>query len=142
MWDYRALYRIDFRILPIALCLMVIGLLVISSMTGSDMDVDVFWTPVAKSQLRWICLSWVVFFFAAGFDYRKLRDWSAILYVMALMLLIGLFFVQPIQNVHRWYRIFGVMSIQPSEQVKLILVIVLSWFYFYLFSNHIFYNKN
>lgn len=92
------------------------------------MEPDLFWTPLAKSQLRWCILSWVVFFFAAGFDYRKLRDWSAILYVGIILLLIGLFFVTPIQNVHRWYRIPGLMSIQPSEQAKFILVIVLSWF--------------
>ncbi|HEX2583408.1 MAG TPA: FtsW/RodA/SpoVE family cell cycle protein, partial [Chlamydiales bacterium] len=128
IWDYRALSRIDLRIVPIVLCLMGIGLLVISSMTGVEGETDVFWSPVVKSQLRWICLSSAVFLFTAGFDYRKLRDWSLGLYVAMILLLVGLFFVSPIQNVHRWYRIPGVMSIQPSEQAKLILIIVLSWF--------------
>ncbi|MDE3045751.1 MAG: rod shape-determining protein RodA [Verrucomicrobiota bacterium] len=128
MWDHRAIRRIDFRIIVIVCCLMAISLLVISSMTSVEMEGDVFWTPLAKSQLRWCLLSWIVFFFATGFDYRKLRDWSAILYVGMVLLLIGLFFVAPIQNVHRWYRIPGLMSIQPSEQAKLILVVVLSWF--------------
>jgi len=127
MWDYRALSRVDVRIFPIVFCLMIIGLLVISSMTGME-ESEAFWTPVAKSQLRWYCLGWAVFFFAAGFDYRKLREWSLILYIGALILLVGLFFVSPIQNVHRWYRIPGLMSIQPSEQAKLILVIAMSWF--------------
>ncbi len=36
--------------------------------------------------------------------------------------------MSPIQNVHRWYKIPGVASFQPSEQAKLILVIFLSWF--------------
>ncbi len=128
IWDYRALSRIDFRIVPIVICLMGIGLLVISSMTGIEGEPDVFWTPTVKSQLRWICLSLAVFLFAAGFDYRRLRDWSLGLYILMILLLLGLFFVTPIQNVHRWYRIPGVMSIQPSEQAKLILIIVLSWF--------------
>jgi rod shape determining protein RodA len=128
MWDYRALGRIDFRIVPIALSLMMIGLLVISSMTGIEGDPDLFWTPAAKTQLRWICLSWLVFALMAGFDYRKLRSWSVSLYVIVLVLLIGLFFTPAIQNVHRWYRLFGVISLQPSEQAKLILVICLSWF--------------
>lgn len=127
MWDYRALSRVDGRIFPIVFCLMAIGLCVISSMTGME-ESDAFWTPTAKSQLRWYCLGWVVFFFAAGFDYRKLRDWSAVLYIGMLILLVGLFFVSPIQNVHRWYRIPGLMSFQPSEQAKLVLVIALSWF--------------
>lgn len=69
-----------------------------------------------------------VFILCAAFDYRKLRDWSLFLYVIVLILLVGLFFVSPIQNVHRWYRIPGVASFQPSEQAKLIVVIVLSWF--------------
>jgi rod shape determining protein RodA len=128
MWDYRAVSRVDIRLFPVLFCLMAIGLCVISSMTGLDSETEVFWTPVAKSQLRWYCLGWVVFFFAAGFDYRKLRDWSFILYIVMIVLLVGLFFVSPIQNVHRWYRIPGLMSLQPSEQSKLILVIVLSWF--------------
>ncbi len=43
--------------------------------------------------------------------------------------LLGLFFTEPIQNVHRWYRLpFVGMSIQPSEHAKLIVVIALSWF--------------
>jgi len=128
MWDYRAVSRVDVRLFPIVFCLMAIGLCVISSMTGLDSEVDVFWTPTAKSQLRWCCLGWVVFFFATGFDYRKLRDWSVILYAGMIILLLGLFFVSPIQNVHRWYRIPGLMSFQPSEQSKLILVIAISWF--------------
>ena len=128
MWDHRALSRLDFRILPIVGCLMLISLLVISSMTGGESEQVQFWTPLVKSQLRWQLLGLALFFFMAGFDYRKLRDWSAILYIGIVLLLIGLFFVSPIQNVHRWYRIPGLMSIQPSEQAKLILVIVLGWF--------------
>jgi rod shape determining protein RodA len=46
-----------------------------------------------------------------------------------VLLLIGLFFTEPIQNVRRWYRLplinFG---IQPSEYAKLALVISLSYF--------------
>ena len=128
MWDHRFFSRIDLRIIPIVCCLMAISLLVISSMTAEESEAIVFWTPLVKSQLRWQCLGWAMFFFVAGFDYRKLRDWSLILYIGTVILLVGLFFVSPIQNVHRWYRIPGVMSIQPSEQAKLILVIVLSWF--------------
>jgi rod shape determining protein RodA len=128
MWRSWIL-RLDLRILPIMACLMVISLLVISSMTVELSEEGVvFWTPLVKSQLRWFLLGWVVFFFTSAFDYRKLRDWSVVLYVIALLLLVGLFFVSPIQNVHRWYRIPGVASFQPSEQAKLIVIIFLSWF--------------
>ncbi len=124
------LSRIDFRVLPIIVCLMGISLFIISSMTGNQGEVEssVFWTPLVKTQLRWFCLGWAVFFAAALFDYRRLRQWSLFLYVAIILLLLGLFFVSPIQNVHRWYRIPHLASLQPSEQAKLIVVIALSWF--------------
>lgn len=121
--------RIDFRIIPIIICLMIYSLLVISSMTSyEDIEKTTFWTPLVKMQLRWFCLGWVAFFSLIFFDYRKLRDWSLFLYIFSLLLLVGLFFVSPIQNVHRWYRIPGIASFQPSEEAKIILIIFVSWF--------------
>lgn len=127
MWKSWTLSRIDYRVIPLILALMVISLLVISSMTVSE-EGPLFWTPLVKSQVRWFCLGWTVFFLCASFDYRNLRDWSLFLYILAILLLIGLFFVSPIQNVHRWYRLPGIASFQPSEQAKLIVVVFLSWF--------------
>jgi len=130
MWDHRVLSRIDFRILPVIAALMGISLLIISSMTAEpgEWEGGMFWTSLVKSQVRWFCLGWIVFLICSAFDYRKLRDWSLFLYIAAIVLLVGLFFTSPIQNVHRWYRIPGIASFQPSEQTKLIVVIALSWF--------------
>lgn len=130
MWDLRNLSRLDLRIFPLVFCLMTISLFVISSMTAepTEWEVPSFWTPFVKSQLRWFILGWAVFFLFAAFDYRKLRDWSPFFYVGTIILLCGLFFVSPIQNVHRWYKIPHIANFQPSEQAKLILVIVLGSF--------------
>ncbi|MBI2742703.1 MAG: FtsW/RodA/SpoVE family cell cycle protein [Chlamydiales bacterium] len=125
MWDHRYLSRIDFRVIPILLGLMMISLLVISATTGEEG----FLTPLTQSQLQWFALGSAVFLFFAGFDYRKFREWAWILYIGMLILLIGLFFTAPIQNVHRWYRLpFIGIAVQPSEYAKLIVVIALSWF--------------
>lgn len=124
---YRCLWRIDWRIVPVVLSLMVISLLVISSMT-SEGD-ELFWTPLVKSQLRWFLCGWAVFIAATLFDYRKLQNLSFILYLIIIALLMGLFFTAPIQNVHRWYRIPIInLNIQPSEHAKLILAIALAHF--------------
>ncbi len=128
MWKSWSLSRLDYRILPLILVLMAISLLVISSMTADPEEGPLFWTSLVKTQVRWFFLGWGVFFFCAAFDYRHLRNWSLFLYVLFLLLLIGLFFVSPIQNVHRWYRIPGMASYQPSEQAKLIVVLFLGWF--------------
>ncbi len=128
MWDYRYLSRIDFRTVPLILALMFISILVISSMTGHG-EIEKFLTENTKIQIRWFAVGWVVYSFCVGIDYRKLRSWAWILYFIVLVLLVGLFFTAPIQNVHRWYRVpFLGREFQPSEYAKLTVVLALSCF--------------
>jgi rod shape determining protein RodA len=65
MWTSQYLKRIDFRIIPILLGLMVISLLVIASTTGALVDGgdEFFLTPLVKTQMRWFVLGWLVFLF-------------------------------------------------------------------------------
>lgn len=131
MWDHRYLSRIDFRTLPILIILMVISILVISATTFdlNDLSEETLFTPTAKSQMRWFAIGWVFYLFFAGLDYRYLKKWTWVLYAGMLVMLVGLFFVPAIQNVHRWYRIPGVnFAFQPSEYAKLIVVMSLSLF--------------
>lgn len=131
MWNHRYLSRIDYRLIPIVLVLMTISLLVITSMTTglSEQDTGFFVTGLARSQLQWFVIGWGIFFLFAGLDYRKFREWTWLLYILMLVLLVGVYFANPIQNVHRWYRIpiLGI-SFQPSEYAKLIVVLTLGWF--------------
>ncbi|HEY2810480.1 MAG TPA: FtsW/RodA/SpoVE family cell cycle protein [Rhabdochlamydiaceae bacterium] len=132
MWDHRYLSRIDLRTIPILLLLMGISLLVIAATTGRSLDgsgEDVFLSPYVKSQMQWFAIGWAVYLFFAGFDYRLLKKWTLFLYVAMLIMLVGLFFVPAIQNVHRWYRIPGInFAFQPSEYAKLITVMALSYY--------------
>lgn len=133
MWSYRYLTRIDFRMIPIILALMIASLLVISSHTvehaSSGFADETFFTHMVKTQIQWFLMSIAVFIFFAGFDYNKLREWTWLLYILMLVSLIGLFFTDSIQRVNRWYRLpFINVGFQPSESAKLIVVIALSWF--------------
>lgn len=132
MWSSLYLTRLDFRVIPVILCLMIISLLVISAYTidpSTDHSDEVFFTPVVKTQIQWFAIGSLVYLFCAGFDYRKLREWTWILYALMIISLVGLFFTDSIQRVHRWYRIpFINASFQPSECAKFIVVITLSWF--------------
>lgn len=132
MWNYRYLTRIDFRIIPVILGLLLISLLVVSAYSveaGADALEESFFTSAVKHQLQGIVLGVAVFIFFAGFDYNKLREWTWLLYALMVLSLIGLFFTDPIQRVHRWYRLPLVpMNFQPSEYAKLVVVIALSWF--------------
>lgn len=124
------LKRMDWGVVPIILLLMAISLLVISSYTVvGDGSEENFFTPLVKVQLQWFAIGWVVYLIVAAFDYNKLREWTWILYAITLFALIGLFFTDAVQRVHRWYKIpFINISFQPSEYAKLAVVIALSWF--------------
>lgn len=134
MWSYQYLTRIDWRMIPVIMGLVICSLLVISSYSitvYAPLDVlDIpFLTPMVKTQLKWFLIGGVVFILMAGFDYNKLREWTWILYALTVLSLIGVFFTASIQGVHRWYRIPILnFSIQPSEHAKLIVVLALSWF--------------
>jgi len=132
MWSYRYLRRLDFRVIPVILALMFISLLVISAYSTNhqpDHPEESFFTHMVRVQIQWFVIGTAVFIFFAGFDYNKLREWTWILYALMLLSLIGLFFTDTVQRVHRWYKIpFLNISFQPSEYAKLIVVITLSWF--------------
>lgn len=131
-WSYRHLLRIDLRILPILIALLGVSLITISaySTDGSPEALEgSFFTPSVVRQIKGIALGVAAFIFFAGFDYNRLREWTWLLYLLMLLSLVGLFFSDSIQRVHRWYRVPIVgMSFQPSEYTKLVVVIALSWF--------------
>ena len=132
MWSYQALRRIDLRVVFVILILMSISLLIISAHSVSashDFTEESFFTPAVKRQIKGFFLGGLLFIFFAGFDYNKLREWTWLLYGLAILSLVGLFFTDSIQRVHRWYRVPLVgLNFQPSEYAKLIVVLTLSWF--------------
>lgn len=124
------LSRIDWLVVPVIILLMGISLLVISSYSiPADQPDSPFLTPLVKVQLQWFAIGWSVYFLTAAFDYNKLREWTWVFYGFVLALLIGLFFSDAVQRVHRWYKVPILnMSLQPSEYAKLAVVIALSWY--------------
>ncbi len=131
MLNYKVLRHLDFRTFPILLGLMMISLIVISATsfeTSSAMHIG-FFTPRVKSQIEWFGLGIIAYLFFAILDYHKLRDWAPFFYFITILLLIGLFFTDSIQNVHRWYRIPLINSeMQPCECAKLSLILTLSYY--------------
>ncbi len=131
MWNHRYLTRIDMRMLPVMLALMGVSFLILSAypLGGAADAPDTLWNPLVKNQMRRFALGWCVYFFCAGLDYQKLREWTWVLYVFMIVALVGVFFTSSIAQVHRWYRvpIIGV-GFQPSEYTKVAVVLALAWF--------------
>jgi rod shape determining protein RodA len=125
IWDYKIFSKMDKAQLLVIVFLMGISLLVIASTTS--LENNLFLTPYVRSQIKWFFLGGGVYIFFSGLDYRFLKKISPFLYLIMLILLFGLFFTGPIQNVQRWYKIPVLnFTFQPSEYAKLIVVIALS----------------
>ncbi len=124
----RIFTRVDGRVILIMLALMLISLITISGMSAKEMD-EPFLTSAVFHQIKAFAIGWGVFFLFAILDYNKLREWTWGLYALMILSLVGLFFTDAIQRVHRWYKIpFIGFNLQPSEFAKLIVVITLSWY--------------
>ena len=129
MWEPKYLRRIDLRLLLVVFLLMGASILVILATSQPEGAEGVVFTKLCKNQIRAFALGLLMFFFLACFDYRKLREYTWFFYVATVLLLVGLYFVAPIHNVRRWYRLpFLPFDLQPSELAKLVVVITLSWY--------------
>ena len=129
MWEPKYLRRIDLRLLLVVVLLMVASILVIMATSQPENSDTVVFTKLCKNQIRAFALGLFIFFFLACFDYRKLREYTWFFYVGTVLLLLGLFFVAPIHNVRRWYRLpFLPFDLQPSEFAKLVVVVTLAWY--------------
>lgn len=128
MWTYTLFKRLDLRIIGLILLFMVISLCVISATTQEESPFT-FWTRCTKNQVRGFILGWILFFFMAGFNYQKLREWTWFLYLGMVLALVGLYFTTALSKVHRWYYIpwLGI-TFQPSEYAKLVVVLSMGWF--------------
>ncbi|HSM77072.1 MAG TPA: FtsW/RodA/SpoVE family cell cycle protein [Bryobacteraceae bacterium] len=79
-------------------------------------------------QLLWAVISFFVLMYLKRRDYRRFQDptWAFTGLGVVLMMLVAVYFLD--WKTHRWFRIPGLGSLQPSELAKPALVIFLAWF--------------
>lgn len=111
------------RILLIAILIASIGILTIYSSTYQK------GTKLWQQQILWVVSGMFAFFIMSNFNYRRLWDVTYFLYgfVLILLLLVSLLGVVRL-GAQRWLK-FGGFNFQPSELVKLIMVIFLSRYF-------------
>ena len=116
--------RMDWRILVTLGVLTLLSLLFLHS-AGYDASTGRY-QPFAKKQLVWILLSAGVLLLLLRVPYRKLLDHAYLLYwggiVLLLIVKIG---GTELNNARRWIDL-EFMLLQPSEFMKVILIVVLA----------------
>jgi rod shape determining protein RodA len=127
--SFRNLKNIDWILFGATVFLMLLGLLAIYSISyaGGTLELLNF-----KKQVLFFVSGLGLALFLTLFDYRFLKKYIVILYILVIFLLILLFYGGVlIRGAASWFQ-FGIFSLQPSEIAKIIVVIVLAKY----FSSH------
>lgn len=117
-------YKINFKILIPILLLSIISILTIySALTYTSSSLG----NLALKQAIWYGVGWILVLVLLHYKNNYLYSISWYLYVVGIILLVLLlFFGTPINNSRCWFTIPGIGSFQPSEFMKIFIMLVLA----------------
>ena len=122
----RGLDAFDGCFFGVILALASLGVLTIYSVTaeGTGNAFPLYW-----KQVTWVGVGTVAFLVVSRIDYHKLARWSYLLYGFALLLLVVVLFGgKSSRGAQRWIAL-GPLAFQPSEFVKIPILLVLATYY-------------
>ena len=114
-------YKVDIWLLIILFSFIIISLITINSA-----EILISNNTLVFKQILWYIAGFIIAYFIMfiGNDFIYRNIW--IFYIIGILSLLGLlFFAEPINNAKCWYSIPGIGTIQPSEFMKIILIITL-----------------
>lgn len=113
--------HIDFPLFLSILSLMALGLFIVYSAGGQDMDI------VYRQAVR-LGVALIIMLAIAQIPPLSYRKWAVPVFVLGLLMLIAvLLFGHVGKGAQRWLDL-GFMKFQPSELMKLIVPIMIAWF--------------
>ncbi len=123
MFGRDSIYKVDYLLIITVLLLASIGILMIYS-SGFD-PIDKINSGLYRRQILWFIFGVILMIMITFVNYQSLGDYSLYIYIVLVAVLLGTsIFGTPIRNTRAWITL-GFFSIQPSEFMKLGLVIVL-----------------
>lgn len=125
MLNRRLLKNLDFTIVIVTALIIVISLIIIGSATHINTPGEERYWYVERQGL-FALFGAVIIFITLNFDYKVLRRYGNILYIINLIMLLAVMFVgTSALGAQRWIQI-GPINLQPSEFSKLIMIISLA----------------
>ncbi len=121
--EHEGTQGMDWVLVLAVVPLIAAGLVTMNSFTGDS--------SFLMKQLAWVLFSGLMFFVASFIDFRFLRNRkvSVALFAGACSVLLALvFFGKVVKGAQSWFN-FGIFSFQPSDPIKLILIIVLAKYF-------------
>ena len=124
MFNKNEIYKIDYILLFTVIIIVLIGILTIYSAGFDPLENEN--SGLYKKQILWFIIGFTLMITITFINYRLLGDYSLYIYIsMLVLLIITTIFGKPIRNASAWIN-FGSFSIQPSEFMKLCLVVLLA----------------
>ncbi len=127
MFDRRLLENFDWGLLLLIFLISACGLTVLYSAVtaGNSQHIHILF----KKQVIWMCVGLTIMILTFMVDYKVFDQTSKLLYAVCIGLLIGvLFFGKYVSGSKRWLA-FGPLTMQPSEIMKISLIIMLASIY-------------
>ena len=117
------LAKLNFLFLFIIILLSIIGFFALYSAAGGSID------PWAKKQIIRFSVTFVLLIIISILDIKFLYKYAYIFFFLSFLLLASIEVVDTFDfRANRWIRIFGI-SIQPSELIKVTIILALSKYY-------------
>ena len=124
MRRFMTFREFDWTLLGMVLVLCAVSVLEIYSAT-----LHTKYAGFHTKQMLWIVGGLVVMFFFSRIDYHRMLDWAPWAYGVSLPALVAVkLFGTKVLGARRWIKI-GPMHFQPSEWVKLILILVVARYF-------------
>ena len=127
MFDRRLVQNFDWGLLGLTLMIACIGLVTLYSAVTAE-------TPEPQKilfykQLVWFGVGLVAMVVAFLFNYKLLDRWAPTIYIICILLLVAVLFMGKYAGGSKRWLILGPVSIQPSELVKLSVILILARYF-------------
>ena len=117
----KMLKNIEWGILICCLILLGIGIVALFSATQNTVTVEY------RKQIIWALISIPIMIIVVFIDYNFIAKMSPILYGIGLVALGAVLFTTPINGARSWFKITETITVQPSEFVKVVLILFLAF---------------
>jgi rod shape determining protein RodA len=128
MVDRRLLANFDYATLLTMILIASLGVMTIYSASYDPSALESSWGHASR-QAVWATLGLVAALTMVSFDYRRLERYSVLIYVVCLCLLAAVPLIGSVSGGSRRWIGLGGFSLQPSETMKLALILFLARYF-------------
>jgi rod shape determining protein RodA len=128
MIDRRLIHNFDWGLLLIVVLLGAMGLTTVYSAVTADPP-PAHQKILVYKQMVWFAIGFIVMAASFSFSYRQLDRWAYPIYIACILLLLGVVVFGKFAGGSRRWLVLGPVHLQPSELIKIAVVLVLAKYY-------------